>query len=67
VKCEGWDAKLYNELAAPSAGKIVRVPVYIKALPGCTKRAEIIVSAVSESNAACVSRASKKLWRTNTF
>jgi len=61
VKGEGWEAHLWNELAAPSNEKEARVPVYIRALPGCSRTAEIRLTAVSESNSNISSAATGKV------
>jgi len=61
VAGEGWEVKLYNELAAPVAGKSVKVPVYIKTAPGCSKKATVTLTAVSESDNARISKASAKV------
>ena len=51
VSGNGWEVKLFNEIIAPGEGREVKVPVYVKALPGCSSKAKITLSAVSESNA----------------
>jgi hypothetical protein len=61
VAGEGWEVKLYNELASPVAGESVRVPVYIKTAPGCSKKATVTLTAVSESDNSIISRASAKV------
>lgn len=58
---EGWEVKLYNEIVAPGEGREVRVPVYVKALPGCGRKAEIVLTAVSESNGNLSSSAVQKV------
>jgi M6 family metalloprotease-like protein len=57
VQGNGWEVKLYNELAAPTDGKYVNVPVYLKASPGCSKKATVILTAVSESDPGKISQA----------
>jgi M6 family metalloprotease-like protein len=61
VTGEGWEVHLYNEIAAPSEGADVTVPVYVKATPGCSRNARITLSAVSESNNNLKSVAVKKI------
>lgn len=61
VKGEGWEVKLFNEIAAPGDGRDVRVPVYVRALPGCSKKAEITLTAVSESNKSISAAAVRKV------
>ncbi|MEZ4997287.1 MAG: hypothetical protein R2758_07455 [Bacteroidales bacterium] len=61
VKGEGWEAHLWNEIAAPSAGGDVRVPVYVRSRPGCSRMAEITLTAVSESNGSYSSSATRKV------
>lgn len=61
VKGEGWDAHLWNEIAAPVAGGDVRVPVYVRSRPGCSRMAEITLTAVSESNGSYSSSATRKV------
>jgi len=57
----GWEVNIYNELAAPAAGKSVKVPVYIKVAPGCSKKATVTLTAVSESDSTRISAASAKV------
>lgn len=61
VKGEGWEAHLWNEIVAPDAGKNVRVPVYVKTQPGCSRTAEITLTAVSEGNDKVSSSAARKI------
>lgn len=61
VSGEGWEAKLFNELAAPVAGNRVKVPVFVKTVPGCSKNATIILTAVSESDHSRISKTSAKV------
>jgi hypothetical protein len=61
VQGNGWEVKLYNELAAPTDGKNVTVPVYLKASPGCSKKATVILTAVSESDPGKISQAVAKV------
>lgn len=61
VRGDGWEVKLYNEIAAPGGGRTVKVPVYVKAAPGSSRKAEINLSAVSESDSKYRSSASKKV------
>ncbi len=61
IKGEGWEVKLFNEIAAPGDGRDVRVPVYVRALPGCSKKAEITLTAVSESNKSITAAAVRKV------
>lgn len=46
---------------APDAGKNVRVPVYVKTQPGCSRTAEITLTAVSEGNDKVSSSAARKI------
>jgi hypothetical protein len=52
VQGKGWEVKLFNELAAPADGKKVTLPVYLKASPGCSKKATVTLTAVSEISRA---------------
>ncbi len=61
VNGNGWEVKLYNEISAPVDGRTVKVPVYVRATPGCSRKAEISLSAVSESNNKYESVASKRV------
>ncbi|HCM60090.1 MAG TPA: peptidase M6 [Bacteroidales bacterium] len=57
VQGKGWEVKLFNELAAPADGKKVTLPVYLKASPGCSKKATVTLTAVSESDPDKISQA----------
>jgi len=61
VTGDGWEVKLFNEIVAPGDGKTVKVPVYVRAKQGCSKKAEITLSAVSESDSKYRSAASIKV------
>jgi hypothetical protein len=61
VNGKGWEVRLCNEIAAPVEGSVVKVPVYVRALPGCSRKAEITLSAVSESNSNFRSSAVQKV------
>ncbi|HMT67923.1 MAG TPA: hypothetical protein PKE28_10025, partial [Bacteroidales bacterium] len=61
VTGDGWEVKLFNEIVAPGDGKTVKVPVYVRAKQGCSKKAEITFSAVSESDSKYRSAASIKV------
>ncbi|MDM8003389.1 MAG: peptidase M6 [Bacteroidota bacterium] len=61
VTGNGWEVKLFNEIVAPGEGRVVKVPVYVRALPGCSRKAEITLSAVSESNGNFRSSAVQKV------
>ncbi len=61
VRGDGWEVRLYNEIAAPGDGRTVKVPVYIRATQGSSRKAEITLSAVSESDNKYRSAASKKV------
>lgn len=50
VTGDGWHAVILNELAASADGDEVSIPVWLTAQPGCSKKAEVTLSAVSESN-----------------
>lgn len=63
VSGRGWEVQLYNEIAAPSEGGPVTVHVHVKALPGCSSRAEIVLTATSESNQKLSSSAVKRVKR----
>jgi M6 family metalloprotease-like protein len=61
VQGKGWEVKLYNELAAPTEGKNVIVPLYLKASPGAGKKATVTLTAVSESDPDKVSQVTGKV------
>jgi len=61
IEGEGWEVKLYNEIVAPGEGRDVRVSVYVRSLPGCSKKGEITLTAVSESNNSIKSYAVRKV------
>jgi hypothetical protein len=50
VSGEGWSAVILNELAASADGGEISVPVWLTAKPGCSKKATVTLTAVSESN-----------------
>lgn len=50
VTGEGWSAVIMNELAASANGGEISVPVWLTAKPGCSKKAVVTLSAVSESD-----------------
>ncbi len=61
VQGKGWEVQLYNELAAPTADKNVTVRLYLKAAPGCSKKATVTLTAVSESDPDKISQAAAKV------
>lgn len=61
IKGKGWEVRLYNELAAPTSGNSVKVPVYVKGSAGCDKKAVITLSSVSESATDMTSKAVAKV------
>ena len=61
VTGDGWEVKLFNEVVAPGDGRTVKIPVYVRAKQGCSRRAEITLSAVSESDSKYRSTASRKV------
>jgi M6 family metalloprotease-like protein len=61
VQGKGWEAELFNELAAPTDGNNVIVPVFLKASPGCSKNAMVTLKAVSESDPEKITQAVAKV------
>lgn len=61
IKGKGWEVRLYNELAAPTSGNSVKVPVNVKGSAGCDKKAVITLSSVSESATDMTSKAVAKV------
>jgi hypothetical protein len=57
VKGTGWEVMLFNELAAPTPGNDVTVPVFVKSSQGCSRKAIITLTAISESDNTLVSKA----------
>ncbi len=58
---QGWEARLYTEIAAPAEGNDVMVPVYVSASEGCSRKAELSLAVVSESDVARKSEAKVKV------
>ncbi len=46
----GWDAELYNELAASRFGAVVEVPVYVTRTPGAARETTVTPTATFESD-----------------
>ena len=57
VTGEGWSAVILNELAASADGGEISVPVWLTAQPGCSKKAVVTLTAVSESDNAVAAEA----------
>lgn len=53
----GWDAELYNELAASPFGGAVEVPVYVTRDPGAVRSTTVTLTATSESDPAATATA----------
>lgn len=50
VEGEGWEAHLFNEIAAPQAGRPTTVAVWLKAQPGSSRSAVVTLTALSEAD-----------------
>ncbi|NLE35301.1 MAG: peptidase M6 [Bacteroidales bacterium] len=57
VQGTGWEVMLFNELAAPTPGNDVTVPVFVKSSQGCSRKAIITLTAISESDNTLISKA----------
>jgi M6 family metalloprotease-like protein len=63
AKGDGWEAKLYNEFAAPVNGSDVKVPVYVRSTAGSSRKAEIVLTATSESDSSQITRCARMVKR----